>query len=45
VRLGKGNGFSDVLSIFLAARVAGTVSEVEKRFGSDFLERYFAVDR
>ena len=42
---GKGNGFSDVLSIFLAARVAGAVSEVEKRFGSAFLERYFAVDR
>lgn len=42
---GKGNGFSDVLSSFLAARVAGSVSEVEAKWGAEFLERYFGVER
>jgi len=33
---GRGNGHSDVAAEFLAGRVAGAASEVEKRFGSLF---------
>ena len=32
-------------SVYLAARVAGEVSEVESSFGEAFIERFFGVER
>jgi hypothetical protein len=42
---GRGNGFSDVLSMFLAGRIAGRASAVEERWGAEFLDRLFGALR
>ena len=42
---GRGNGFSDVLGMFLAGRVAGEISAVEAKWGAEFLDRLFGPDR
>eukprot|EP01052_Picozoa_sp_SAG31_P061910 SAG31_NODE_20951_length_561_cov_0.906926_1_plen_44_part_01 len=36
---GRGNGFSDVLSMYLAGKIAGVVSRIEEKWGEAFMQR------